>query len=326
MTISVLYYLTMIICCGNIAFDLIAKKGDGKGGMAFHACPGGSVFNTALIMARLGLPVSMLAKTGDDFLSDSLLDTMRREDIETRYVIKDKSIKTSLAFARIDKKGNPSYLFYKTKGPQTMFKKNDIPRSLFRKALVFHTGSWYSYNDYTFDDTLRFLKMAKQENVFTTYDPNWREGRIKNKKTARSRISKILPYIDLLRLSDTGIMGITGTKTLSAALKGLNRKAVVTLGKKGSFYWNGKKKMFQPTVKVRVADTIGAGDSFTAGLIYRYCATREELFWKEMKTNLAFASAMAGLVCTKHGATAGVRTLGQVSKFFEVKTGRSSAV
>ena len=310
----------MVVCCGNVAFDLIAKKEDVKGGMDFHACPGGSVLNTAIILARLGLPVSMLAKTGDDLLGNSLAKTMRREGIKARYVMKDKDIKTGLAFARIDEKGNSSYLFYKTKGPQTRFRRSDIPISVFRKALVFHTGSLYSYNDHTFHDTIRFLKMAKKENVFTTYDPNWREGRIKNKKIVRGRIAKILPYIDLLKLSDTEATVITGAKTLSAALKKLDRKAVVTLGEKGSFYWDGKKKMFQPALKVRVADTIGAGDSFTAGLIYRYYVTREELFWKEMKINLAFASAMSGLICTKHGAAAGVSSLRQVMNFFKARS------
>ncbi|MFQ5952026.1 MAG: carbohydrate kinase family protein [Candidatus Omnitrophota bacterium] len=314
-----------VICCGNIAFDLISKGEDNKGGISFHACPGGSVFNTAIILARLGLSVSMVTKTGDDFLTESLVKTMRRENIETKYVIKDKDMKTGLAFASIDKKGDSSYLFYKTKGPQTMFARLDIPLSIFKKADVFHTGSWYSYNDYTFENALRLVKRAKKENVFTTFDPNWRGGRIPSKKVARGRINKILSHIDLLKLSVNGAIGITGAKTLPSALKRIKKRAVVTLGEKGAFYWDGKKRLFQPALKVRVADTIGAGDAFTAGLIHRYCVTGKELFWKEMKTNLAFSSALSGLICTEHGATAGIRNLKQALDFFNTKAGLSSA-
>ena len=185
-----------VLCCGNVALDLIAKKEHGSD-ITFRACPGGSVFNTAILLARLDLAVSMFAKTGKHFLGESLLRTMRRERIDTKHVIRDKDIKTGLAFARIDEKGNSSYLFYKTRGPQTMFKETDIPASAFKRADVFHAGSWYSYSDYSFKDTLRFLKQAKKENIFTTYDPNWRGGRIRNKETARKRIKALLTFIDL---------------------------------------------------------------------------------------------------------------------------------
>jgi fructokinase len=308
-----------VICCGNIAFDLIARGEDKKGSITFHACPGGSVFNTAILLARLDLSVSMLAKTGKDLLGESLLRTMRREKIETKYTLQDKEIKTGLAFARIDKKGNSSYLFYKTIGPQILFKKTDIPESLFKEADIFHTGSWYSYSDYTFEDTLKFLKRAKKENVFTTFDPNWREGRIKNRNVAHKRIEKLLEYTDLLKLSDTGATGITGAKTLSRALKKLKRRMVVTLGEKGSFYWDGKKKVLCPASKVRVVDTIGAGDAFTAGLIHRYCVVGEEFFWKEMKKNLTFASALSAMICKGRGAAEGVQNLKQVKKFLKNK-------
>ena len=107
-------------------------------------------------------------------------------------------------------------------------------------------------------------------------------------------------------------------------MKKLKKGAVVTLGGKGGFYWDGKKKTRYPALKVRVADTIGAGDAFTAGLIYRYCELGKDLFWKEMKTNLIFASSLSGLICTEHGATAAVRDLKQVKKFLKVKADLSS--
>jgi len=95
----------------------------------------------------------------------------------------------------------------------------------------------------------------------------------------------------------------------------------VTLGPKGSFYWDGKTKIFQPAYKVRVVDTIGAGDAFTAGLIYRYCATGKELFWKKMEKNLAFASALSALICMDQGATTGIKNLTQAKKFLKAKAG-----
>ncbi|MFC1643893.1 carbohydrate kinase family protein [Candidatus Omnitrophota bacterium] len=306
-----------VICCGNIAFDLITTGGNSKGGMAFQARPGGSVLNTSMLLARLGLPVSMLSKTGTDFMGTSLLGVLRREKVGTRYIVQDKSIKTGVAIAHIDKKGDSSYLFYRPRGPETAFKKGQFPPSLFKKTSVFHTASAYSYNDYTFEDALRLMKRAKKGNVFTLYDPNWREGRIKNKRKTRSRIQKLLPYVDILKLSDTDATGITGAKTLSSALVRLGREAVITLGEKGSFFWNGKKKTCCPAFKVHVVDTIGAGDAFTAGLIYRYCLRGIKAFREERKETLVFASAVSAFVCKGRGATEGLRSLRQVQTFLK---------
>ncbi|MFH1552230.1 MAG: carbohydrate kinase [Candidatus Omnitrophota bacterium] len=311
-----------VICCGNISFDLITTGVPGKGGITFQARPGGSVLNTVILLARLGLPVAMLSKTGTDFLGTRLLAVLRGENVGTKYIVQDQAVKTGLAIAQIDKKGDPSYLFYAPKGPETTFKKGQPPPSLFKKTAVFHTASAYSYNNYTFEDTFRILKQAKKETVFTTYDPNWREDRIKDKRKTRQRIKKLLPYVNLLKLNDTDATGITGTKTLSSALARLGREAIITLGEKGSFFWDGKKKTYCPAFKARVVDTIGAGDGFTAGLIYRYCLKGTEAFREEKKETLVFASAVAALVCQGRGAAEGLRSLRQVKAF--LKSGLSS--
>ena len=306
-----------IICCGNIAFDLIATGSD-KHGMMFETRPGGSVLNTAILLTRLGRSVSMLAKTGKDFLGDTLLGIMRAEKLETKYIAQDRNLKTGLAIAKIDKKGNPSYLFYKSHGKQNWFKKKQLPFHIFKKANVFHTGSTYSYNDRTFEDTLESMRRAKKENVFITYDPNWRKFRIKNKEKARGRIKKLLSYVNLLKLSESDAAGITGARTLSGALRRLPENTIVTLGNKGSFFWDGKKKIFHPAFKVHVVDTIGAGDAFTAGVIFRYCLKGKEAFRKEKKETLAFASAVSALVCTGRGSAEGLRNLRQVKRFLKL--------
>ncbi len=136
-------------------------------------------------MARLGLSVSLLAKTGGDFLGNNLLEILRKEKIRTRYVMQDKDLKTALALARIDRKGNSSYLFYRSGGQQTAFKKGQVPSALFKKAGVFHTASAYTYSDFTFENTLELMEHAKKEGVFISYDPNWRRSWISGSEKAR---------------------------------------------------------------------------------------------------------------------------------------------
>ena len=309
-----------IICCGNIAFDFILDNTKKSDGMTFRARAGGSVLNTAILLRRLGLSPRILSKTGTDFLSSSLIQLIKKEKLKTSYILRDKNQKTGLALARIDKKGDSSYVFYKPEGKLIAFKKNQVPSKLFKRASAFHTASAYSYSDFAFDNILGFMILAKKENLFISYDPNWREYRIKDKEKARGRIQKLLRYVDLLKLSETDALGITGKKVLSSALKHLPPNIIITLGEKGSFFWNGKTKLFSPSFKIKTIDTIGAGDAFTAGLLYRYSRLGKECFWREMELNLRFASAVASLVSQGKGGTGALKNLTQVNRFLKTNS------
>lgn len=296
-----------VFCCGNISYDLVITKQNSEGGYTMNACPGGSVFNTSVLLARLGLDVSMISRLSKDVLSNGLIDIMRREKISTKHIERSKHLRTALAVARIDKKGDSSYTFYRNTGPEIAVSPGRNLLSSFSETGVFHTGSAFSYTDFSFESALDMMKAARNKKMFITYDPNWRDSRTKNKKTARTRIKKFFSLTSLIKLSSSDAMGITGEKTLSAALKKLPGKTILTMGEKGSLFWNGKKALKCPALKIKVVDTIGAGDAFTAGLIYRYCLLGSAAFWDGMPENLKFASRTASMVCSSRGATSGLK-------------------
>ena len=257
-------------------------------------------------------------------MGDELIKIIKKEKINSKYVFQDKNVKTGIALANIDAKGDSSYIFYKPSGTETAFKKTDIPSSLLKKAKVFHTGSAYTYSDHTFEATLSLLQRAKKENLFITYDPNWREGRIKDKTKTRMRIKKLTSYASLLKLSESDALGITGCKTLLSALNKLGGNLVVTLGEKGAFFWDGKEKFHTPSFKVNTKDTIGAGDGFTAGLIYQYYKKGAVSFWKEISkrnnTILSFAAAVSAIICQGPGAQGKLKNIKQVKTFIRQRT------
>jgi fructokinase len=292
-----------VFCCGNVAYDIVITKDTGKGGFFMEACPGGSVLNTSVLLSRLGLDVSLISSLSDDFLADNLMSFLNTEKISTRYVKRALRGKTALAIAHLDKKCDSSYIFYRDRTPSAALPgKNSLPVSFSGKG-VFHTGSIFSYADASFKTVLSLMKTAGDRKMFTTYDPNWRGPRINNKKTARKRIMEFFELADLVRLSASDAFGITEKKTLSSALKKLPGKTVLTLGEKGSLFWDGKKKLACSALKIKVVDTIGAGDAFNAGLIARYCLLEDAMFREKMLDNLRFASKLAAAVCSSRGAT-----------------------
>ncbi len=271
------------------------------------------------MLSRLGLPVAMISKTGTDFLSDSLVDLLRKDKIDTKYVFRSPKVLTSLAFSQIDVRGNSSYFFYKTKSPSIKIPQRSVPSSIFKTASVFHTGSSFPCGDSNHTSILSFAKASRRNKTFVSFDPNWREKRAKNEKIARARIRILLPHVDLLKLSDADALGITGCKNLSRALisleKDLSGFMVVTLGNKGSLFKKGSAVIRHPAFNVNIVDTIGAGDAFMAGLLYHYILKGKSRFEKHIKESLTFASASAALVCRGKGATEGLKSVTQVERF-----------
>ena len=264
----------------------------------------------------------MVCKTGKDLLGEGLIKTMLAEGVYTRHVVRDSAVHTGLALASIDRKGDSSYVFYKTSGPQLRLGSKMPPSSLFKNASILHTGSAYSYDDYSHDDTLLFIEKARRNKVFTTYDPNWRPGRIKKTDLARKRIKKILERIDLLKLNDTDAVGITACRTLKSAIKRLPPGTFITLGADGSLFWSGSKTYYHPAFRVKVKDTIGAGDAYTAGLIYMLRKKGVDRFYEDPLEVMGFASGVAALVCSGKGALEGLRSLAQVASFIRDNTPR----
>jgi fructokinase len=294
------------VCMGNIAYDLITtdKKNDASFSLAAH--PGGSVLNTALILPKLGCRVRLFSKTGKDFLGDRLKNIIKSQGVKNDLVLQDKKIKTGLAVADIDRKGDSSYIFYRPENPEISLKTSCSPKRVFKECAILHTASAYTYKDITFDDAVFFIEKAREKDIFVTYDPNWRKKRLRDPALAKKRIKKILEIIDLLKLSDEDALEITSSKALSSALKKLPPNTIVTLGEKGSFHKKDKDATFTPAFRVRVVDTIGAGDAFTAGLIARYMEDGPSAFTSNIKYSLLFASAAAALVCTQQGASKGL--------------------
>ncbi len=317
-----------VLCIGNISLDLIYRNDSVHDTLTFDAKTGGSVCNTALQLSKLGIDVGFISKTSDDFLSSHTLHILEQAGIDTLSIKKHKSIKTSLAFALIDSKGDSDYVFYKTpKEHGDTTKKiplvNKTTLNKISKTSVLHSGSRFSYDGETYTDILKAYKHASKTGVFTTFDPNWREKRILNKSIARKRIFALLPYVDLLKISEKdakGMTGLTNTKKASACIsKDLKGVLYMTMGSKGSMCTYLSETIECPSIKVKIKDTIGAGDAFTAGLIYRRLTVGKELFDKEIRKNLIFASTLSALICSGKGALGTLRNLKQVEKLAGIR-------
>ncbi|MDP8230097.1 MAG: PfkB family carbohydrate kinase [Candidatus Gorgyraea atricola] len=284
-----------ILFLGGTSIDLI-QKSRGPASAFFTASVGGGITNSSIIAAKLGLKVAMLSRIGKDPLGDWAIKELGRFGVNTKGVIQDSNIKTPLAVANIDRHGNSKYTFYKNSPKDSIVPLISVPKSLLNSCKAFHFGSSFSYQKESSEEALKYVKYLKKRGIFISFDPNIRPYAIKDKKAAKNRVLRLLEWVDLARFSEIDLEFL-GLK------KRLKCKVILTLGAKGSEYLDCKGKLIKvPAKKVKVVDTIGAGDAFNAALLYRIIKIGGRQVFFNIKPHLTFASKIASQICAKSGS------------------------
>ena len=306
-----------ILFLGGTSIDLIRDKSNRK---KQHKSVGGGITNTAVMVSKLGLNVAMLSRIGKDPFGNFAIKRLDSYRVNTSGIIQDPNIRTPLAIADIDKYGNSQYTFYKNPPKDSIVPLERVPKSLLETCRIFHFGSSFSYQEGSSEEALRYVKFLKKRGTFISFDPNLRPYAIKDKREAKNRILRLLKWVDLAKLSAVDLRFLTGQKGVKNGLEALKKqfrgKFILTLGSKGSAYLDSNGKLIKiPAFKVKVADTIGAGDAFTAGILYKLIKIGKRRVFSDIDPCLVFASAVSALICTKPGANQGLKDIKQVNSF-----------
>lgn len=134
---------------------------------------------------------------------------------------------------------------------------------------VFHFGSLSLTDEPARTATIEVVKIAKSSGAFISYDPNYRASLWEKKETAVEQMKSMIPYVDVMKVSDEELVLLTGNKDYSQAVKILldigPKLVAVTLGSEGVFLATKQRQEKLPGFKVKAIDTTGAGDSFWGG-------------------------------------------------------------
>lgn len=302
--------MSEIIAFGEVLIDLIGEKGKGiKNSSFFQKCFGGAPANYAIACARLGAKVSLLTKISKDNFGEFLIETLKKEKVDISY-IKRTSKKTTLAFVALDEKGKPDFIFYRDNTAETDIRKNDIKEDLFKKAKIFHFCSLSLTVNPVRSALFYALELAKKYKLIVSFDPNLRPALMK--KDTLFWVKKALKYTDLFLPSEEELFLITQKRNLDEAVKSLRiKKIIVTRGEKGAILYEKNKKVSFKGFKVKVLDTTGAGDAFSAGISVGILKKYKG------KKLLKFANAVAAISVQKIGAISSLPTLKEVKEFLE---------
>ncbi len=307
----------MITALGEILIDYTPQGKSETGMQLFEQNAGGAPANVCVAISKLGKKAAFIGKVGDDLQGHFLIDTLNKQNIDTRNVIIDDYHFTTLAFVSLSESGERSFSFARRPGADTQLKKEEINLELLKETKIFHFGSLSLTDNPSREATFFAIDNAKAQGAIISYDPNYRKPLWQSEELAIEYMRMPINKVDIIKISDEECKLITGEADPYIAVEFLLdyvKIAVVTLGKDGAIFgFNGVAKQVEGFKVDKVADTTGAGDAFWGGFLYSLSSYQfDSITFEEIEQCVIFGTATASLCIEKFGAIPAMPTYEEV--------------
>ena len=274
---------------------------------------GGDALNEAVVASRLGARARVIAKTGDDPLSDFLIGRLQSEGVDTAGVVRSGDQRTATCVVLIDDQGERSFLYQP--GANSALRLEDVDLALLDGAKCVSVASGIALHALEGEPLAELLRIAQGKGAMTFLDMTWDDH-----DDWDARVGGALPFVDCFVPSfdeAAKLAGETELLRIGRALcdMGVGRVAV-KCGERGAFIYEGDGRgeksyggTLVPAFATNAVDATGAGDSFVGALMVRLAAG------DDLETAARFACAVGGLVVQRVGASDGAPTPAEVESF-----------
>lgn len=300
----------MILCCGEALIDMIPTPTEsGRSGFVPHS--GGAIFNTAIALGRLGVQSGMLTGLSQDLFGQQLTSALHASHVDTSMVVYSQA-PTTLAFVELTD-GHASYTFYDENTAGRMLSSADVPTLSDEVGCLYFGG--ISLCSQPGAET--YLALAEQQagKRVIMIDPNIRASFIEDITKYRDRLTAFFKIADIVKVSDEDLNWIMpGPESLAekvAMVKASGPSVVIlTRGSEGAVaFVKDNIEVAVPANRVEIVDTVGAGDTFNAGVLARLSelglltkASMSDIGESEIKAALAHGAKIAAITVSRAGA------------------------
>lgn len=303
----------MLMVCGEALFDVFAAA-ETRTGLALDANVGGSPFNVAVGLARLGQPAGFFSAISTGFAGERLMRALVTEGVDTRAVAR-LAAPTTLSLIGLDAHGVPSYSFYGEGCADRLVGAEHLAQVPAGLKLV-NLGSYATVVEPVASTQRALVERERARGAagaLIAYDPNIRLNVEPELARWRGQLDWMLPRTDLLKVSDEDLgLLLPGTDIDDFAARATAagvKLVVVTRGAQGATGWNAHGRVEIDPVRVQVVDTVGAGDTFQAALItwlaehdVLHAGALGTLTTGQLADALSFAARAAAITCSRRGA------------------------
>lgn len=300
------YHVTAL---GELLIDFTENGLSNQGNFLMEANPGGAPCNVLAMLQKLGKKTAFIGKVGNDFLGKHLKKVVEEVGIDTRNLMLDEDVHTTLAFVHTYADGDRDFSFYRNPGADMNLRAEEIDEELIAQSEIFHFGSLSLTHPGVREATKKALQIAKDSGCLITYDPNLRPPLWNTLEEAKEQIAFGMEWCDVMKISDNEIQWFTGKEDFDEGIRIVQETyhiplILLSLGRDGSrAYYHGMKVEAKPFLQENTIETTGAGDTFCACVInYVLDHGLQNLTEENLQEMLTFANAAASLITTRKGA------------------------
>lgn len=314
-----------VTAMGEMLIDFTLNGQSEQGNHLFEACPGGAPCNVLAMLNKLGRKTAFIGKVGEDQFGRLLKGTIDELGIETKGLILDKEIHTTLAFVHTFPDGDREFSFYRKPGADMMLTEEEVDYDLIRQSRIFHFGTLSMTDEPVRSATKKALEVAKEAGCLITFDPNLRPPLWNSLDEAKKQMEYGFQYCDMLKISDNEIQFVSGKEDYDEGIRYLQDKyniplIFLTMGKDGSRAYYKDMRVERKGFQVKAIETTGAGDTFCGCSIHGLLTHGLEGLTEEILGDmLTYANAGAALITMKKGAIRSMPEPENITKLIEEK-------
>ena len=298
-----------VTALGELVIDFTENGLSAQGNHLMEANPGGAPCNVLSMLGRLGRKTAFIGKVGDDFLGHHLKTVVEDAGIDTRNLLLDEKVHTTLAFVHTYPDGDRDFSFYRDPGADMNLRPEEVDEALIADSRIFHFGSLSMTHPGVREATQKALRIAKESGCLISFDPNLRPPLWNTLEEARERIAFGMTQCDILKISDNEIQWFTGEEDYDAGIRILQQTyriplILLSMGRDGSrAYYRDSRVEAAPFLQKNTIETTGAGDTFCACVLsFVLEHGLDDLSEQDLHEMLRFANAAAALITTRKGA------------------------
>jgi ribokinase len=273
---------------------------------------GGAVLNTAIVLDRLGQPAAMLSCMGQDLWAAQALELLRQTGVNPDYIRVRPELASGLIFLAVTPDGERTMFSFR--GANTHLEPQDLPAQAFEQASILHISGYSLLEAPQRDAAWRAVELAKVNGAAISLDTGLEPALL-----THAELCRLIEMTDICVTGPKEMRELYGAATPEEAIAKLQslgvRLAAIKLGEGGSLVADQTGSVFCPAFSVEVVDTTGAGDSFSAGLLFGWTHSLS------LPASAVLASALGALATTVYGA--GLALLGREAVLAFLKAKRA---
>lgn len=298
-----------VTALGELLIDFTLNGSSDQGNNLFEANPGGAPCNVLAMLQKLGHKTAFLGKVGEDMFGRLLKETIEEVGIDSKGLLMDREVRTTLAFVKTLAGGDRDFSFYRNPGADMMLRADEVDEERIRASKIFHFGTLSMTHEIVRHATKHALDVAKESGALISFDPNLREPLWDSLETAKEQVCYGLRFCHILKISDNEIQWLTDKEDYTEGIRRIQEEfhiplILLSMGREGSrAYYRDKMVEAAPFLQEATIETTGAGDTFLGSCLHFILQYGlDNLTEEQLMQMLRFANAAASIITTRKGA------------------------